>query len=78
MEVHCANALKVAQFLESHPLIDTVHYPGLESHPGHSVASKQMRAYGGMIAFEVKGGIEPARKLVEVNNCITLFSILVV
>lgn len=55
MERHCANALKVAQFLESHPKIKKVLYPQLKSHPQHQVAQKQMANGGAMIAFEVKG-----------------------
>lgn len=54
MERHCANALKTAQFLESHPKVARVIYPGLESHPNHSLAKKQMKAFGGMIGFELE------------------------
>ena len=54
MDRHCANALAVARFLERHPRIRRVHYPGLESHPGHAVARRQMRAYGAMLAVELK------------------------
>ncbi len=60
MERHCDNAMKVARYLESNKKVETVFYPGLESHPGHEVAGKQMRAYGGMISFIVKGGREKA------------------
>lgn len=49
-------ALKVAQFLHEHPQVEVVHYPGLSSHPAHEVASRQMRGYGGMLSFRVKGG----------------------
>lgn len=65
MERHCFNAQKVAEFLEKHPAIQTVHYPGLLSHPGHLIAKKQMQAFGGMMAFEVKGGLEPAKAVIE-------------
>ncbi len=57
MKKHSENALKVAQFLESHPKVAKVSYPGLPSHPGHQVAKRQMSDFGGMISFELKGGI---------------------
>jgi cystathionine beta-lyase/cystathionine gamma-synthase len=53
---HNANAMAMAQWLESHPQIARVFYPGLESHPDHAIASRQMKGYGGMVCFEVKGG----------------------
>ena len=56
MAVHCANAQAVAEFLERHPKVTTVHYPGLRSHPGHQIASRQMDHFGGMLSFEVLGG----------------------
>lgn len=56
MRAHTANAECVARFLESHPRVEAVHYPGLESHPGHAVARKQMLLFGGMASFQVKGG----------------------
>ena len=53
------NALKVAEYLEKHPLVEQVNYPGLKSHPGHEIASKQMNGgYGGMLSFSIKGGLE--------------------
>ena len=58
MERHSANALAVATFLETHPAVTEVLYPGLESHPGHEVASRQMRAFGGMI--EADAGYDTA------------------
>ena len=60
MRGHCANAMKVAQFLEDHPAVHTVHYPGLESHPGHEVARRQMDDFGGMLSVQVVGGGEKA------------------
>lgn len=60
IRAHCANAMKVAQFLEDHPQVHTVHYPGLESHPGHEVAKKQMVDFGGMLSVQVNGGPEKA------------------
>ena len=56
MERHCNNAMKIARFLEEHPAVERVNYPGLESFPYHELASKQMSAYGGMMSFELKGG----------------------
>lgn len=56
MRAHCDNALAVARFLESHPGVTRVYYPGLESDPGHEIAKKQMRGFGGMLSFEVRGG----------------------
>jgi methionine-gamma-lyase len=58
MERHCSNAQKIAEFLESHAKVEKVSYPGLKSHPQHELAKKQMSGFGGMISFEVKGGIE--------------------
>jgi cystathionine gamma-synthase len=52
MTVHCSSALAIARFLEAHPAVTAVHYPGLESHPGHEIAARQMRAFGGMVSIE--------------------------
>jgi cystathionine gamma-synthase len=60
MDRHCDNAEKVVEFLVSHPQVAQVIYPGLESHPGHEVASKQMKRYGGIVSFRVHGGEEHA------------------
>jgi cystathionine gamma-synthase len=60
MRVHCENARAVAEFLAQHPRVEAVHYPGLASHPGHAIASRQMSDFGGMISFRVKGGREAA------------------
>ncbi len=66
MEAHCRNAMAVAQFLESHPKIEWVRYPGLPSHPQHELARKQMRhGFSGMIAVGVKGGAEAAQRFCE-------------
>lgn len=67
MEAHCRNALKIAQFLEAHPKISSVIYPGLESHPHHELAKRlyQRNGFGGMMAFDVKGSVEGGRKFVE-------------
>jgi len=58
MEAHNQNGLKVAQFLENHPRVDRVYYPGLRSHPQHELGKNQMKGFGGMVSFEVKGGSE--------------------
>lgn len=60
MERHSANALAVARALAAHPKVSAVHYPGLPDHPGHAIAARQMRAFGGMLSFRVKGGREAA------------------
>jgi methionine-gamma-lyase len=65
MERQCETALKLAEYLEQHPLIERVWYPGLASHPQHSLCKKQMRNGGGMIAFEVKGGFDAGVKLMN-------------
>jgi cystathionine gamma-synthase len=56
MDQHSRNAARVADMLTSHPAVTEVHYPGLPSHPGHEVAAKQMRDFGGMVSFRVRGG----------------------
>ena len=56
MQKHCANAKAVAEFLYDHPAVEKVYYPGLIDHPGHDIARRQMRDFGGMLSFEVKGG----------------------
>ncbi|MEO8515790.1 MAG: aminotransferase class I/II-fold pyridoxal phosphate-dependent enzyme [Flavobacterium sp.] len=65
VEKHCENALKVAEFLETHPNVKQVKYPFLKSHPQYEIAKKQMRLGGNIIAFEVKGGIEAGRKFIN-------------
>jgi O-succinylhomoserine sulfhydrylase len=65
VERHCENALKVAQFLESHPNVELVKYPFLPSHPSYEIAKKQMKLGGNIVAFEIKGGIEGGRKFLD-------------
>ena len=60
MRAHSENAMKVADFLAQHRLIERVHYPGLRSHPGHDIAQKQMSMFGGMLSVEIKGGRDAA------------------
>jgi len=59
---HAENAARVAEFLQAHRAVETVHYPGLESHPGHAIAARQMAAGGGMLSFQIRGGREEAMK----------------
>jgi cystathionine gamma-lyase len=65
MERHCANALAIARWLERHPWIERVIYPGLPSHPEHTLAARQMNGYGGMVTAIVKGGVDAARRFLE-------------
>src|ERR1700744_2948108 len=60
VRLHCENAGRVAEFLSAHPAVSAVHYPGLANDPGHAIAKKQMRDFGGMLSFEVRGGREEA------------------
>lgn len=60
-----ATALRLAEFLAEHSSVDRVHYPGLRAHPGHAVAARQMRGFGGMLSFEVKGGYGPSVRVFE-------------
>ncbi|OGM05092.1 cystathionine gamma-synthase [Candidatus Woesebacteria bacterium GWB1_37_5] len=61
MEVHQENTLKIARFLEIHPKVAKIYYPGLPSHPQHELAKRQMSGFGGIISFEIKGGLKSAR-----------------
>lgn len=65
VERHCESALKVAEFLESHPNVELTKYPFLPSHPSYEVAKKQMKLGGNIVAFEIKGGIEGGRKFLD-------------
>lgn len=65
MQAHERNAFAVARFLEAHPKIEWVAYPGLESHPQHALACRQTSGHGGMLAFRVRGGLPVARRLLE-------------
>jgi methionine-gamma-lyase len=61
----CASAMAVARYLERHPKVARVHYPGLASHPSHRLARRQMSGFGGMLAFELKGGLAAARRFCD-------------
>ncbi len=65
VERQCENAMAVAKFLEGHSKVARVHYPGLKSHPDHALARKQMRGFGGMLAFDLKGGLPAARRFCD-------------
>jgi cystathionine gamma-lyase len=65
MKQHEKNAFEIARFLEQHPKVEKVVYPGLESHPHHQIAKEQMSGYGGMITFFIKGGLDGARTFLE-------------
>ncbi|MBI5442294.1 MAG: cystathionine gamma-synthase [Deltaproteobacteria bacterium] len=65
MERHCANAARIAAWLEAHPKVERVLYPGLSSHPHHDLARRQMRDFGGMVSFYLRGGLDEARRFLE-------------
>jgi cystathionine gamma-lyase len=65
MERHCANAAAIAAWLDKHPKIERVIYPGLESHPQHGLARRQMAGFGGMVTAIIKGGLAPTRRFLE-------------
>ena len=65
IQAHCANAMKVAQFLDNHPKVSKVHYPGLENNAFHALAKKQMSGFGGMLSFEAKAGKEAAMAVAQ-------------
>ncbi len=65
MRAHASNAIEIAKFLEAHPKVDKVIYPGLVSHPQHELAKRQMSGFGGMLSIYIKGGLEESRKFLE-------------
>ncbi|MFZ5557588.1 MAG: trans-sulfuration enzyme family protein [Pseudomonadota bacterium] len=65
LERHQANAQAVAEFLAAHPNVERVHYPGLPDHPGHALAGRQQRGFGGMVSFAVRGGLEAAQQVLK-------------
>ena len=72
MDRHCDNAERVVEHLLGHPAVEQVVYPGLAEHPGHDVATKQMRRYGGMVSFRVRGGVDAALAVCERTQVFTL------
>ncbi len=76
MDRHCANAQAIAEYLSGHKKVEKVYYPGLATHPGYEIAAKQMSKYGGMVAFDVKGGKEAGKILMNsVKLCILAVSL---
>jgi cystathionine beta-lyase len=73
MQRHCENGLLVATFLESHPMVEKVYWPGLKTHPNYSIAATQMKDFGGMLSFTTKGNnFSEAIKVVERLKVFTL------
>jgi len=72
MERHCANAQRIAEALAQHPLVEKVFYPGLARHPGHALAKRQMKGFGGMVSFELAGGLPAANAFATATELFTL------
>ncbi|MDQ3894122.1 MAG: aminotransferase class I/II-fold pyridoxal phosphate-dependent enzyme, partial [Actinomycetota bacterium] len=72
MRQHCENARRIAAFLEAHPEVERVLYPGVESHPGHELARRQMRDFGGMMSVRLRGGPEAVRRLLTRTRLFSL------
>ncbi|MNP14613.1 O-succinylhomoserine sulfhydrylase [compost metagenome] len=72
MRAHCANAQVLAEWLEQQDGIEKVHYAGLESHPQHALAKRQMRGFGAVVSFEVKGGKEGAWRFIDATRLISI------
>jgi len=73
MERHAANGEKIAHFLKNHPKVEKVYWPGFEEHPNHEVAKRQMRTYGGMVSFVIKGGtVDDAKKVMNKFHVFTI------
>ena len=76
MEKHCENALKLVEYLKTEGKVEKIYFPGLETHPSYSIAKKQMKAFGGMVAIEVKGGREAGAKLLDnMKMCVLAVSL---
>jgi len=72
VKAHCKNAYTIARYLEKAPMCEKVLYPGLQSHPQHELAKKQMRGFGGMLSFYIKGGKEAMSKFLKAVKIFTL------
>ncbi|BAV96440.1 cystathionine gamma-synthase [Lysobacter enzymogenes] len=72
MKAHCENAQALAEWLEAHPSVEKVLYPGLKSHPQHELAKRQMHGFGGMVSIYVKGGMDGARRMMERCHLFTI------
>jgi cystathionine gamma-lyase len=72
MDRHCENAARIARFLGEHERVERVFYPGLADHPGHALAARQMRAFGGMVSFELKGGLAAGKAVASATRLFAL------
>lgn len=72
MERHCSNGEKIAHFLRSHPKVEKVYWPGFEDHPNHAIAKKQMKGFGGMISFVIKGNMEETFRIASAFKVFSL------
>ncbi len=72
MERHCQNAAELASYLEAHPMVERVHYPGLASHAQHELARRQMSDFGGMVSFELTGGVAAGDAFATATQVFTL------
>ena len=72
MERHCANAFALAEWLVAHPAVERVYYPGLKEHPGHAIAARQMRGFGGMISIRLRGGGDAAHRFLKKTRLFSL------
>ena len=72
MDRHCDNAERIVDFLAGHPQVAQVYYPGLPEHPGHEIAARQMKRFGGMVSFRVAGGEEQALAICDRAEVFTL------
>jgi methionine-gamma-lyase len=72
MDKHCSNAMAIARYLDEHPKVARVYYPGLPDDPGHEVAKRQMDDFGGMVSFEIVGGVEEGRRIMDNIRVFTL------
>jgi cystathionine gamma-lyase len=72
MERHCANAVRIANFLIEHPAVARVHFPGLPEHPGYAIARRQQRLFGAIVSFELAGGVEAAKRFASRTRLFTL------
>jgi cystathionine gamma-synthase len=72
MRQHEKNAIKIANYLKGHPAVKRVFYPGLESHPGHDIARRQMKGFGGVVSLELKGGVKAVNSLLRKTRIFAL------
>ncbi len=72
MDKHCSNAMAIARFLDEHPKVSRVYYPGLPNDPGHEIATRQMADYGGMVSFEIDGGVAEGKRIMDNIRVFTL------